>query len=137
MRQVMFRLLIAVVAAVMISGVGVSASATGHRSTDYPSDVTNSELDLTIQDRSGSRVVTLTCDPDGGDHPRATEACTRLRAVDGDFTQLLSTGFCITLWEPVTVTASGVWRDRPIPDWQQTYSNICHLRDATYPIFEF
>jgi hypothetical protein len=135
MRPVMFRL-IAVVAAVMISCVGVSASAAEHRSSGSPSGVTNSKLDLTIKDRSGARVVTLTCDPDGGSHPHVSEACTRLRAVDGDFTKLRGTGICPLVWDPVTVTASGVWHDRVI-NWQRTYSNKCFLRNETYPIFEF
>jgi hypothetical protein len=58
--------------------------------------------------------------------------------VDGDFTKLRGTGtdVCIEIYDPVTVTATGVWGDRGIT-WERTYPNKCYLRNETYPIFEF
>jgi hypothetical protein len=143
MRQVLFKILIVVVAAIMVSGVGVSAPATERRNADSPSASANSKLFLTIRAGETAKAipeaaVTLTCDPDNGSHPHATEACNRLREVDGDFTKLDRDTdiMCPALWAPITVTAHGTWQGHPI-DWQRTYSNACELRASTYPIFAF
>jgi hypothetical protein len=143
MRQVLFKILIVVVAVIMISGAGVSASATEHRSTDSASVDANSELFLTASASETVKtmpdvVVTLRCDPNGGRHPHTTQACTRLRKVDGDFTKLgRSTGItCPAFRASVTVTAQGTWRGR-LEIWQRTYSNECELNASTYPIFAF
>ncbi|SMD26479.1 Subtilisin inhibitor-like [Kibdelosporangium aridum] len=141
MRHMMSKIfIIAAVAAMMISGV--SASAAGYRSTDSPSSIANSVLRLTISEGETAKAIpyaasTLTCDPDGGGHPHATKACDRLREVHGDFTELRGNPgtVCTTQWDPVTVTADGIWQDRFV-HWQHTYSNTCQLA-STDPIFAF
>ena len=143
MKRVLFKILIVVVAVIMTSGVGLNASATERRSADSPSVDANSELFLTVSASEPAKtmsdvVVTLRCDPNGGRHPYATKACTRLREVDGDFTKLgRSTGItCPAFQASVTVTAQGTWRGR-LEIWQRTYSNECELNASTYPIFAF
>ena len=64
---------------------------------------------------SSPRVVTLTCDPVGGTHPRAAEACEQLAAANGDIKAVpYIPRPCPPVWEPVTVTARGTWRGQVI-----------------------
>ena len=64
---------------------------------------------------SSPRVVTLTCDPVGGTHPRAAEACEQLAAANGDIKAVPYVPRpCPPIWEPVTVTARGVWHGQVI-----------------------
>jgi len=64
---------------------------------------------------SSPRVATLTCDPVGGTHPRAAEACAQLAAANGDIKAIPYVPRpCPPIWEPVTVTARGVWRGQVI-----------------------
>jgi hypothetical protein len=142
MKRVLFKMLI-VVAVTMTSGIGVNASATERRSADSPSVDANSELFLTVSASEPAKtmsdvVVTLRCDPNGGRHPYATKACTRLREVDGDFAKLdRNTAIvCPAFRGLVTVTAQGTWQGR-LEIWQRTYSNKCELNASTYPIFAF
>jgi hypothetical protein len=142
MRQVLFKILM-VVAAIMISGVGVSASGAERGSTDSPSVDANAELFLTTSSSETATTmpdaaVTLRCDPDGGRHPHAIMACARLRKVDGDFTKLDRSVdvMCSAHWASVTVTVQGTWQGH-LEIWQQTYSNECELNASTYPVFAF
>ncbi|MER6912422.1 subtilase-type protease inhibitor [Streptomyces sp. NPDC000594] len=79
------------------------------------------------------RAVTLACEPRAiGTHPSPRSACRELRAVDGDF-NALSSGLpginCTRQYEPVTVTADGVWRGQRV-DWTVTYTNSCEMAAA-------
>ncbi|MFE5854775.1 subtilase-type protease inhibitor [Streptomyces sp. NPDC056500] len=76
------------------------------------------------------RAVTLDCAPAaGGSHPASAAACGELDRVDGEFTALpsaLAYTTCTRQFDPVTVTADGVWRGRHLT-WSGTYNNGCEM----------
>jgi hypothetical protein len=65
---------------------------------------------------STPRFATLSCDPAGGTHPRAAQACEQLAAAGGDIAAVPPyPGMgCLPVWEPVTVTARGTWRGKAV-----------------------
>lgn len=77
------------------------------------------------------RAVTLTCTPKAsGTHPSASAACAELRAVNGEFAQLVGkqAGMaCTKEWKPVVVTVDGVWQGRRVA-WSATFGNSCEMR---------
>lgn len=87
---------------------------------------------------TAARVITLTCDPDGGTHPHAEKACELLRGVDGDFRRLNEqpNAFCPAVYDPVTAYETGLWRGREV-GYKQTYGNSCWLAAATGAVFTF
>ncbi|MEV6346665.1 SSI family serine proteinase inhibitor [Actinoplanes sp. NPDC051851] len=103
-----------------------------------PAPVATSTLRLMYEDGSGGPVtVALTCDPAGGGHPRAAEACAALAVVGADPGRL-SPGdtYCYLVFRPVTAQVTGVWRGRSVT-WRHTYGNDCELARATGVLFEF
>ncbi|WP_371525707.1 subtilase-type protease inhibitor [Streptomyces sp. NBC_01283] len=77
------------------------------------------------------RAVTLTCAPKAsGTHPAATAACAELRAVGGEFAQLVGKSpgaICTREWRPVVVTVDGVWEGKRVA-WSTTFGNSCEMR---------
>lgn len=87
------------------------------------------------------RAVVLRCKPTPyGDHPDPAAACARLAAVQGDFGALTGAPAdvaCTRVWDPVVVTADGVWEGRRIA-FTQTFGNPCMLRGSdTAGVFAF
>ncbi|MFH9330144.1 SSI family serine proteinase inhibitor [Streptomyces althioticus] len=77
----------------------------------------------------------LRCDPPGGGHPHAEEACAQLSAADGRITALPAEDtLCPMIHAPVTAHAQGMWRDRPV-SWSETFPNTCTLRARTGALF--
>ncbi len=77
----------------------------------------------------------LRCDPPGGGHPHAEEACAQLSAADGRITALpAQDALCPMIYAPVTAHAEGMWRDRPVT-WKETFPNTCALRARTGALF--
>ncbi|MEW9532043.1 subtilase-type protease inhibitor [Microbispora sp. NPDC049125] len=75
------------------------------------------------------RHVTLTCAPPGGTHPSPAEACRALDKVGGDPARFTPAGgkVCPLIYDPVTVTASGIWDGKHI--WyQHTFGNNCEMQ---------
>jgi hypothetical protein len=76
------------------------------------------------------RAVTLTCVPTaGGTHPDPAAACDELAAVQGKFSELTadpSNRTCTRQWDPVVVTAHGVWQGKPV-EFSTTYGNSCEM----------
>jgi hypothetical protein len=85
-----------------------------------------------------SEQVTLRCEPTGGTHPTAEDACGKLLAVDGQFGELpLVPGFaCPPVWRPVTVTVTGTWRLQPV-SWSKRYSSECDAHVLSDNVFRF
>ncbi|MER7708407.1 SSI family serine proteinase inhibitor [Kitasatospora sp. NPDC097605] len=83
-------------------------------------------------------VVTLDCPPDSvTTHPDPFTACRLLDSVNGDLAQLnVDPGVCNDLYDPYTVTATGVYRGRQLA-FQQTYGNHCVLLRTTGAFFDF
>ncbi|MCO4695331.1 subtilase-type protease inhibitor [Streptomyces sp. RO-S4] len=77
----------------------------------------------------------LRCDPPGGGHPHAEEACADLTAADGRITALpAEDALCPMIYAPVTAHAQGMWRDRPV-DYTETFPNPCTLSARTGSLF--
>jgi Subtilisin inhibitor-like len=85
---------------------------------------------------SGSNTVTLRCEPSGGQHPRAAEACAELSRHDGAFDRPAGDTACTLEYTPVVAHATGLWRGRPV-SFRREYSNSCVLRSHTGTIFQF
>ncbi|MBN3928236.1 subtilase-type protease inhibitor [Streptomyces verrucosisporus] len=86
------------------------------------------------------RSATLVCPPGpGGAHPAPERACAALRSVDGEVGALVETDtdrVCPMIWDPVTITAKGVWGGRAV-SYERTFANSCVMEGATGPVFSF
>ncbi|MDQ1007569.1 hypothetical protein QFZ82_002054 [Streptomyces sp. V4I23] len=86
------------------------------------------------------RAVTLTCTPRaGGTHPAAGTACAELRAGGARFESVVAADsgvMCTKQWDPVTVTADGVWDGRRIA-FTHTFANSCFKEGADGVVFAF
>jgi hypothetical protein len=88
---------------------------------------------------NAARSVMLRCDPPGGTHPKAADACADVAKSQGDLKQLpASTNprACFMIYAPVTVSAQGNWRGQPVQFTAQ-FPNTCVMRDKTGSIFDF
>ncbi|MGW0366812.1 subtilase-type protease inhibitor [Streptomyces sp. NPDC002990] len=75
------------------------------------------------------RASTLSCAPTAqGTHPDPKAACKALSATGGAFDRLLAAPSpdraCPMHYDPVTVTADGVWQGGRVA-WKHTFSNSC------------
>jgi Subtilisin inhibitor-like len=99
-----------------------------------------SQLDLKATSGAGApHNVTLQCDPEGGTHPRATQACADLVQSHGEIsatTRDKDPRACFMIYAPVTVSAEGTWQGRNV-HFQSKYPNTCALRSKTGSIFDF
>ncbi|WP_414169653.1 subtilase-type protease inhibitor [Streptoverticillium reticulum] len=86
------------------------------------------------------RAVTLNCTPGpSGTHPAAKAACADLRSAGGDFEKLttVKTGvLCTKEWNPVIVTAQGVWEGQRV-NFDKVFGNPCEMKAAKGTLFEF
>ncbi|MFI1399388.1 subtilase-type protease inhibitor [Streptomyces sp. NPDC020681] len=79
------------------------------------------------------RAVTLTCSPrPEGTHPAPKAACAELHTVNGEFSALADTPSqktCTRQWDPVVVTANGVWQGKHVT-WSAMYGNMCEMEGS-------
>ncbi len=70
------------VAAVVLAGCGRDDDGDGGGATAAPDEAVGTDLRIEVRVDEGAeaRVLTLTCDPAGGDHPQAQQACDALAA---------------------------------------------------------
>lgn len=127
-----------VVRRAVTAAAALAALATGAHpaiaATDGPTSLT---LSVASADGAAPRGVTLDCDPAGGAHPHAQDACDALDQADGGFERLAPTRqLCPMIYAPVTATATGVWRGVPV-HWSQQFSNACILDQRTGAVFRF
>ncbi|GAA4152999.1 SSI family serine proteinase inhibitor [Actinomadura keratinilytica] len=98
------------------------------------------QLRLTLtypgQSTSGTRTVTLRCDPHGGSHPRAATACAELNRRSGRLDRGPDDAICTMNYSPVVASAKGTWGGRPV-DFRKEYPNDCVLRSQTGSVFAF
>ncbi|WP_405761077.1 MULTISPECIES: subtilase-type protease inhibitor [unclassified Streptomyces] len=78
-----------------------------------------------------SRATALSCAPTAqGTHPDPGAACAALTATAGNLDALLAAPdrnrACPMHYDPVTVTADGVWKGSRI-SWKHTFSNACTM----------
>ncbi|MEU6315430.1 subtilase-type protease inhibitor [Streptomyces sp. NPDC047014] len=86
------------------------------------------------------RAVTLACAPKpGGTHPSPAAACREVRAAGAKLDPLAapaSRAACTREWNPMTVTADGVWQGKRV-QYSYTFGNPCGLRNTTGILFHF
>ncbi|MFC0528497.1 SSI family serine proteinase inhibitor [Phytohabitans kaempferiae] len=60
--------------------------------------------------------MTLTCDPEGGTHPYAKEACAEIDGARGDIAAVprLPGYGCLDEWDPVLIGVTGRWRGQEV-----------------------
>jgi len=96
-------------------------------------------LQLTVEDQTGYRTVTLTCGPTTGTHPDPAAACQALRQTDGNIEAMSkdqATTLCTLEYAPVTAAAQGFWRGRTV-NFRKEFPNRCALHNETGPLFRF
>jgi hypothetical protein len=97
-----------------------------------------SGLVLSLQPEMGILSTTqLNCEPAGGLHKHAKEACDQLIPVEGDFRRLPDSGaICTMELNPTKAILRGKWRNKKV-NFQQVYSNPCVVRAFTGEVFDF
>jgi hypothetical protein len=87
-----------------------------------------------------ARAVTLSCAPrPSGTHPAPRLACTELRLANGEFDLLTrpeAGQACPHEWNPVTVTATGVWQGHRV-SYTHSFANGCLKDAAASTVFSF
>ena len=107
--------------------------------TEQPSE---SNLVITAYDSSGFVAqlideVVLKCEPAGGSHVAAEDACATLDLVDGDFEGLEPQPIaCVLIYKPVYIEVGGNWRDHVV-HFQHNYPNLCVAGAETDGVFKF
>lgn len=104
---------------------------------------TTSHLTLTIASKNRAeapRTVQLRCEPTGGTHPKAAEACESLLAAGGNFDQLgqPQTGAqqCTLVLRPVVASAHGTWQGKPV-HFDKEFGNNCVATSKLGSVFDF
>lgn len=97
-----------------------------------------SGLVLSVRPEMGTLSTTrLNCEPAGGSHPNAKEACDGLLPVEGDFTKMEDAGaMCTMELNPTKATLKGKWRGKKVV-FEEKFSNPCVLRSHTGKVFDF
>ncbi|GAA4633928.1 hypothetical protein GCM10023196_073430 [Actinoallomurus vinaceus] len=94
----------------------------------------------TVVGSAAPKTVTLQCDPVGGTHPKAAQACADLAKARGDDFTLASDGknprACFMIYSPVTTTAEGQLRGEAVKHTAR-FPNTCVMRTQTGSIFDF
>lgn len=133
-------------ATLALGGLATAATAAPAPTAPAASGYAPSELVLTIgygdnaANASIQRAVSLGCSSTGvGSHPDAAGACDQLRAVGGKFdkvTKAPSNRPCTMEWNPIVVTAQGVWEGRRV-NYEHTFANPCELTVGQGKVFNF
>jgi hypothetical protein len=97
-----------------------------------------SHLTLTYTAQAGQAgAVRLTCNPTGGAHPEAAQACAVLRSTGADPARIKPAHvMCMMLYAPVTARLDGTWRGTRVR-WAHRYGNSCEMTRATGVLFKF
>ncbi|MEW2523846.1 subtilase-type protease inhibitor [Streptomyces sp. NPDC047071] len=137
---------IALGAALALGGLSTAALAGPAPEPTRAQGYAPSELVLTIgygdkaETADIQRAVTLGCSSGGvGSHPDAAAACDQLRSVGGKFdaiTKKSSPRPCTKEWNPIVVTAQGVWEGRRV-SYAHTFANPCALKIGQGQVFSF
>ncbi|WP_433180589.1 SSI family serine proteinase inhibitor [Actinoallomurus sp. CA-150999] len=97
---------------------------------------------LTLTTTVGSaapKTVTLQCDPAGGTHPKAEQACADVAKTHGDFklaSDEKNPRACFMIYSPVTTSAEGQLRGEAVK-YTAKFPNTCMMRTQTGSIFDF
>ncbi|MFI0484765.1 SSI family serine proteinase inhibitor [Actinomadura sp. 9N215] len=112
--------------AAALAGIAVVAQAAPAQASPGPAREPVGAYLLTVAPEHGHGTAKrLLCDPDGGTHPAAAEACDQLASVDGEVARIAARpGPCTMEYAPVRVSADGTWRGKP-RRFAETYPNRC------------
>ena len=106
-----------------------------------PANAPTRAVTISIEPGTGSGNPTKTVDVDcrsvSGSHPHADTVCAALERVGGDITALQPRAdvACSMLYDPVTVTASGIWDGRQF--WlRRTFGNRCQMEAVEGDLFK-
>ncbi|MGW7269040.1 SSI family serine proteinase inhibitor [Streptomyces sp. NPDC054864] len=126
---------VATAAALISLAVAAPAHAADEAAPERSSGVF---LTVTGQDNAWVRGVLLDCVTQRpAHHPHAAEACAAIDKAEGDFEALpAKSGICTKQYAPVTVSATGLHRGKPI-SWQKKYGNACEMEYSTGAVFRF
>ncbi|WP_161602700.1 SSI family serine proteinase inhibitor [Thermomonospora catenispora] len=112
------RMMIAAAAAAALSVIAAPAPALA--------DAGELTLGIYWHNTGATKTVSLTCDPVGGTHPDAEDACADLTKADGDISRIPHTGAsCPPLYDPVTVFAFGTWNGRSVFFAEEHTNDAC------------
>ncbi|GGY50752.1 subtilase-type protease inhibitor [Streptomyces omiyaensis] len=123
------------IAAVAASTLLVLAGSAGVAQAGPDSLYAPSALVLTVaqgdEQAAVVRASTLSCAPTAqGTHPDPEAACAALAAASGSLDGLLAAPApdraCPLHYDPVTVSADGVWQGQRV-SWKHTFSNSCAM----------
>ncbi|HZG04534.1 MAG TPA: SSI family serine proteinase inhibitor [Streptomyces sp.] len=119
-------------AALLLPAAPAIATAAG----PAPEPRTELVLAVTPGRHSPGTKATLECEPAGGSHPTAQDACDKLIAVDGDFGALKpAPGLgCTDEYDPVTAVAQGTWRGEEV-SFTKEFTNLCRAVVGTDLVF--
>jgi hypothetical protein len=112
-----------------------SASPAGGQAAQGPTRLTLSS----VVGSAAPRTVTLQCDPVGGTHPKAAQACADLAKARDNFTVApdeKNPQACFMIYSPVTASAEGQWRGEAVK-FTTRFPNTCVLHSRTASIFDF
>jgi hypothetical protein len=88
-------------------------------------------LVISPTDTAATRSNTLLCGPDGGTHAAPARACEQLRDAGGRVAAIPAEwGPCTKIYDPVRVSAHGVWRGHS-RHFTKVYGNQCEAMRAT------
>ncbi|WP_242900631.1 SSI family serine proteinase inhibitor [Actinomadura terrae] len=125
------RIAVLAMAAAAVLAPAVPAGASG---------APESSLRLTLtypgRDNSGTRSVTLRCDPDGGSHPHAARTCAELRRSGGRIVHDPDGRVCTAQYSPVVAEARGRWRGGQV-NFRTKFGNDCVMHSRTGSVFAF
>ncbi|MGW0364427.1 subtilase-type protease inhibitor [Streptomyces sp. NPDC002990] len=128
------------------AGAATAGTAAGGKATAGTASLyAPSALVLSVsagEDTGGTvlRAVTLVCAPaPRGTHPDPVAACAELRAHSAQLDAITAPAAnvaCTREWNPMTVTAVGVWEGRRL-GYSYTFGNPCGLQNTTGVLFDF
>ncbi|MFC5748861.1 SSI family serine proteinase inhibitor [Actinomadura rugatobispora] len=100
-----------------------------------PSGSPEAKNTLTVQVKASAQAPattwTLSCDPAGGDHPKAQQACAALAKAKDPFKPTAPDQMCTKIYGgPEIATVKGTWHDKPI-DAKFTRADGCELHRWT------
>ncbi|MER6576005.1 SSI family serine proteinase inhibitor [Nonomuraea sp. NPDC001023] len=112
--------------------VPFGASPAGAAAADEPGVLLF--ITVTPSNGGGAYSMRLTCDPDGGTHPRPRTACAELHEVDGVVKDLnVDPGACPRNYSPVSVRVRGHWYGRTTT-YDRKFENDCVMERTLGPL---
>ncbi|MGH3714120.1 MAG: SSI family serine proteinase inhibitor [Micromonosporaceae bacterium] len=138
-RKTITRTLVAGVCVLGLTGTMPAVAEEADRPDMVLRPVATNVFSLSVRaDGEPTRHASLSCAPPSGSHPKPRKSCEQLDAARGEVSEIPATGdMCTAEFDPVTVSASGVWRGQR-REYQQEFPNLCSaVRDTGGALFDF